>query len=677
MRVRLDSSVMICVSFFLVLFYGLFLGDGMQSLIEPYITGSILVLFVGLWLQKKSLVLPDHKVHIAWILVLLAQVLLTAFSKSIGYSISDSVRVFIGYLTFILFLNLGSARSLVSFQRLLIFFISITSVVGLILLVIPTLAQSLPPTNLLFAFYGHNHLAVLLLFVVPYAVDKYLEKRTWQQFVYVVFIFVSLVLTFSRGVWCIVAFYLIFKFWLFNKSNKSIPRSLFVILACLLVGSFTYWIVSKGSLGENIPYHIRPQILKSSPLEHRIPYWEQAVKSFISHPLTGSGPGTFYLESLRLQSQPNLHSYYAHSYPLQILSEIGIVGFSAFCFLFFMIAKKLYYISKLKKRSDATQSVLLGLTLVFLYSFVDFGFNFFIVWVLFWAIVGIFYGSQSDMTSIIHPKLRLIPGVVFVGLFVYFGLTIGSLIAGNNHTFAFDIAPFNKDKALDILEKKNINNEMIPDTTLSTLRFFYAEDPEILRELFKQYQKKGHMDYASYSIGHLIDIDPKNISNHKEYLKWAVQQTESQSIINALIHSTRNILPTKLQKKTKDLTAIDSNILVRDLKMNLSILEAEPAELFHTKLFYLTGLGFVEDDPGTTRNLWILARDTYPLAGLLYHELASLSLTHFSDKNAATVYVDECMQVPHAALHCKQIHKDFGNLPPPGFVKEDILNLEY
>jgi hypothetical protein len=63
---------------------------------------------------------------------------------------------------------------------------------------------------------------------------------------------------------------------------------------------------------------------------NRWTWWTEAWRGFKSHPLGGTGAGTFQLTDLRYRQSSDITALEPHNVPLQFLSETGIVGFLLF-----------------------------------------------------------------------------------------------------------------------------------------------------------------------------------------------------------------------------------------------------------------------------------------------------------------------------------------------------------
>ena len=132
----------------------------------------------------------------------------------------------------------------------------------------------------------------------------------------------------------LLVFYLVSLF-VMNKNTFIKRVSLFVAMVIVVVFLGTALLSARGEKQNSIYFRqLNAFIFKPSvPSDNRLEYWRQAIEAIKERPLFGSGPGTFYLLSRRLQSAPNSWSWFAHSFPLQTAAETGLVGLSIFLFL--------------------------------------------------------------------------------------------------------------------------------------------------------------------------------------------------------------------------------------------------------------------------------------------------------------------------------------------------------
>lgn len=104
-----------------------------------------------------------------------------------------------------------------------------------------------------------------------------------------------------------------------------------------------------------------PRVPVADILEHRQLWWSGGLQMFVEHPLLGVGLGRF--PKVLLEYEPEAPAREnAHNLPLQILAEMGIVGFALFAAVAYKIVAVLVQTAKGKNRRDAAlaSGMLLG-----------------------------------------------------------------------------------------------------------------------------------------------------------------------------------------------------------------------------------------------------------------------------------------------------------------------------
>mgnify|MGYP001579160784 FL=1 len=343
------------VIFFFFLLASLFLGDGKQPLVDVWWALGILTMYGARYYQRGKLDLQplSRPTGFLWSALIVYFIILIPFSDSAGYSISATMRLIEGYLVYVMFHavaseprgNVSTASPLKGspvdlFARGLLFVGVVATSASFVFLLYPSFARLLPPMNLLYANYGHNHLADLLLFIFPVAIGLVEKKKNTWVFGALGLFSVGMLLTFARGAWVLLVFYLLFL--VVGSKSQLIRRVGLSVAAASVAALLTVSLVSlRGApQGSGLMARLASQTQKSSLLQDgRWEYWGQSIEAIKERPLFGSGPGTFYLESKRLQSRPNSWSWFAHSFPLQTTTEIGFVGTLIFLFLIYIMLR--------------------------------------------------------------------------------------------------------------------------------------------------------------------------------------------------------------------------------------------------------------------------------------------------------------------------------------------------
>ncbi|MDP1722380.1 MAG: O-antigen ligase family protein [Candidatus Gottesmanbacteria bacterium] len=459
------------IVFFVFLTTSLFLGDGKQPFVDVWWALGILTMYGARYYQRGKLdfaPLP-RPIGFGWMALILYYIILIPFSDSAGYSISATIRLIEGYLVYVLFLTLArdsrnqeppdSGNQIVEFFiKGLLFIGVVATLASFVFLLFPALARMLPPMNLLYANYGHNHLADLLLFVFPVAIGLVEKKKNSWAIGELGLFSVGMILTLARGAWVLLVLYL---FYVVLRSKTIIVRrvglSIAVVIAtALLVISLTSL---KGQThGVGLIGQLARQAQKTTLFEdNRWEYWRQAVAAIKERPLFGSGPGTFYLESRRLQSRPDNWSWFAHSFPLQAAAETGLVGLFLFSILIFFIVK-----------AGLQKNVLWnGALLVLLYGSYEFSLDYSSIWILLCATLGTL-ARHKDRNRNPRQNIMIYGALIVLGMF--YTSSFGGLIATslNNKNAAFYLAPYDAKTAREIIGQENV------------VRFFHNKNPEIL-----------------------------------------------------------------------------------------------------------------------------------------------------------------------------------------------------
>ena len=511
--------------------------------------------------------------------------------------------------------------------------------------VLPQIRALMPSMNLVDIRYGHSHLADLLIFAAPII---WYMRNTYRvvPFVYGV----VLLSTFARGAWMLVALFFSVLYICLKPSGKA-RRGTVAVSALVVVGLYLLAIKS--------PLHQR--IIRVQTAGARVEYWRQAIVSFAERPVLGSGPGTFSLASQRLQKSAGQSSWFAHSLPLQLAAETGLIGFIAFMWLVGVHAVVL-----LQNKTDKIISW--AVILLFIYSLFEFVLDYQVTWLLFWAGIGVVSGNTVSHRS---PPVRLVSILIPAGFISVFYLlwSASSLIAltTNRSDLAFYVAPFDVGNAV-VLTASNKGN-VLPQKAIDRILYFHKKNPAVLFEL-----SKLHVD-PSLSCEKLILLNRTSVKLQQDCANLLFD-TNTRNKINALLFT------------------IGSDVVPKDARWRLSIKDFSEASFLDAiakedlttyysasykphafaKLMYNIGLRIVDDDPLLTKRLWLLARDIQPEMSYYSVELASLETHKFRDVYSAKRALARCAEVKVARKQCLSVLR-FG-IPPIGLQQALITSTQ-
>src|SRR3989338_6904782 len=161
--------------------------------------GFILLLILGTGLSIKLL---RRKFKLDFLEEVFGLFLLSAasgipFSWSVSNSINDLLRYAVYFIVFVYARR--SRWILKHFEKIIIIPAIILSIISfLYLLPFRLLPYPIGGLNLFLPTFGHNHLAGLLLFVLPISIYRYIDTKNQKWGLLTAFFLISLIFTYSR-----------------------------------------------------------------------------------------------------------------------------------------------------------------------------------------------------------------------------------------------------------------------------------------------------------------------------------------------------------------------------------------------------------------------------------------------------------------------------------------------
>jgi len=356
------------------------------------IIGFAILTFPLFFKNVKEDIKSGNITTIFFILFLIACSFSTIFSIDQDRSIP---QLLLYYAYFIIFTSIRSIFPTLRSKEVLTFlFLLLTSILSVIslyhTLILKYVNRASEGVSFMWVYFGHNHLAALLIFALPLSV--YFLKKYWHKkyapvlLLTAYFLLFTLFLTFSRAslISLISACAFIIFFFRFVPKQK-IP--LFFI-----IGSFGLLLSFITPIAKQVGV-TKPDVLSSA----RPVYWKTAIVNGLSHPITGTGLDTFRHLSYNTSSRV-LKADYAHNFFLQILSDTGILGFLSSIGLIGSVlwkaARRVFEIRNLKFEIRNSQKALLlafwvGLLASTLNTIVDFDWQLPTVFLVFWLFAGL------------------------------------------------------------------------------------------------------------------------------------------------------------------------------------------------------------------------------------------------------------------------------------------------
>lgn len=578
--------ISICTIMILGLIWAIFWLFGESYLVVPLISGTSIVLFVlGLFTWRKRNGLPGLQTiskqttlviatlsscFLAYLILLATMVV---FSPSIPIFIERYVRLAFsmvaswgGLWLLVTYFGRSSARKILVYAWLISSLM--LSCMSIAFFFLPAYASLLPGMNVLHASFGHNHLAGVLIMIMPVAwwlvvVAQVNRENTPQQvplnwMMLAVASVLSIMIAFSFGrVAVLLGFLELLVFWwlwirnihtnFVVKARKKIIQATQIFLVVLLV-VFSFWLVFKTAmvgvyaLNDNFacPWpKYKTWFCKDITQEPRLKYWEQAFLAISDRPLTGHGFGMFQLVNSKYRQLPNEYvAGFAHNYFLTIMSEVGVIVGGAFSLLMIVLVVPVvgYLANRIRFPSEfsneKTQAVFwldavsIAIVASYINALFDFDWHFTANLMVTLLLLGLFYIERPrDLVMLQFFRIRKIGAVQNALLFFMAVLAVPGLIYFSSEIFisqgkinqAFSLFPYFHSQKL-LFE----NSTELSDDNRQRLYQVYKNHPEMIIQHidFLEQQTEmiaGNQDYIKQKIGleeHLFTLDPWRYSRH-------------------------------------------------------------------------------------------------------------------------------------------------------------------
>ena len=657
-------------AFSLAAFAAILLGDARQHIVDVYVAAIAMVGFYLVWQKKMFLRIPVLSLWL-WALTLISVAASSLWSDSAGMSLQSFLRYLAGFITFGLAYSVARHGLAEALEESLVIVSTVTTVVSGALL-FTTRPTWLPSMNLLFLSFGHNHVVDLLLFVVPVAL--YTNRSTSPlRRCFQMLIFFGVIFSIARGAWLLVLFY---GFVVMKQALSQHHKRMIIIVTLVLAGVTLLSVITPKpgwtGLFSNTIFHKTVQRLatKGSFLQDpRVEYWRQAAALIQERPFFGSGAGTFYFGSLRLQSRPGVYSWFAHSFPLQTIVELGIIGSLPVLALFGWTSWQLWTIlTKRYSQWGSPERLAAGALLSLLYSFIEFNLSFIIIWIFFWLVAGVVVATNQSRASRQSDGREF---VVPLGILVVFYLLLTA------HNFMYGFFPKRTDIAFyltpfdAVAAQQSLTAEKVSDQTIQLATLFHKNNPEMLLVVADAQEKRGDNNAARKTLERAILLNTLTEDVHQKYVTFLLKIYDYDRVARWVYEYSRAFFPVRAQEAARA-TKISAEFFRQDPTQASNLFDqTQSHEARFARLFYNAGLWYLPTQPDITRDLWKIAAVLLPELSDLWVERASLEEGVFRDVKQKDELLHQCLQEPTARRHCQKIlNGDW--LPRVGYFKNSI-----
>jgi O-antigen ligase len=208
----------------------------------------------------------------------------------------------------------------------------------------------------------------------------------------------GLLLSLSRGAWVGTGLAMLFLFFAMPEFRRTlITVGLPVLLVALLFGAFNPDAPQVEVVGARVK-----SLTLLSPYDARDQIWAEALREMSEEPITGYGPGSFPVASVRSASESaTVFAGHAHNFLLTWGAETGIIGvliILAFCWALVVIGHRALKATRLRanRRDRMLISGIAGsLISVFGQGFVDYNMRNTVIHLAVWAVVGMLLAADQ------------------------------------------------------------------------------------------------------------------------------------------------------------------------------------------------------------------------------------------------------------------------------------------
>lgn len=591
--------------------------------------------------NKTAFLHSDRRVHTTFLALLSVTLISTLVSETMVQSLPGFLRYILAYVAY----WVARGWSHHGKNMLPTAFTTLGSVIVASYIVLRGISLfTVLPNSSLITSAGHDSISYILVFFAPFFIS-HLATRDSSS-IQTLGLIIATVLSRARNAWIIIAVTAVYML------RVSHPKSLRRHTIAILVGGTS---LICGLIILLTP----PQSLLLKPINAtlRLSYAKQAVRALTTAPLFGHGPGTFELLSRRYTDTPETRVRFAHSFPLELAAETGIIGLTVFSVLLILCIR---YGRKEKHSRLLVVSIIASL----LYSCFDTGLDNTNIWILFWVSLSLIQPPAPTATTRRAP-LGLFISVFLLSAFAV-SYTASHILISRYPDAAFYLAPYRKTLLISHIARPDVDRLWIRRAVR-----WYVHDPDILYQLARVSSSNERL------FARALSLDPTN----GQFLAAALvsaRNTHDTTQIQTILCSLA-LRATTLQKTY----ACDMFAHQHVLSFVLSSPHFPPLTvLFRSKediatFWYLSALTIYNDthDAETAIQLLKLARDIAPNLTFFHLELASAYAAWYHDSSAINSVLTLCKENPYTNSGCSHAQNFPGDIASPGAYRKDILNI--
>jgi O-antigen ligase len=561
-KVKVAKNMFVFIIWFLLLFI---LGD---TYLGMYLFGFFSILSL-VFLIKKKIIFNNQYVWVlyAQIFFLIFTFISLIFSTNLPLSIYQLLFYLHSFsiFWFFLFFRLGK-REKESFLLSLLLIPLVLLVISIFFRFNPNSALVIPGMNLLHATYGHNHIAALLIMLLPIA-WFYLFKNM-SKFLIFIIVLLSFGLLFSFGRIAVFVGFVELLIIIFFHRKKILKNKIIKKLFIFIFGFFSLVLIVQILFSLNLVDDLCPtqffskQLCKPLKTEMRPKYWSRSLKTVKKYPGFGSGPGTYSLAEKKYLDKPGSGTAFAHNSFLQVGAEEGIIGGVLFVFLMFYLLF-LAISENIKKKSNINWYISLGLVASYLNTLFDFD----------WSFIGIFVLTQIFLAMILKTqrvsdhqsnnsliKSYYLTINFLLSLLILIFVVIDGLIIFGKDKLAFQTFPFFHWHSFIFLDSDKLNVE-----DKNQLYNIYSNNPSFV---YKYLENKNDKNIYYWQLFEVQPMKIVNIDFNDDFYQYQLDRS-NYSLLFDFIKLKQETNPWTKWKQWKKLSNILNEFINKSVDKDL------------------------------------------------------------------------------------------------------------
>lgn len=216
------------------------------------------------------------------------------------------------------------------------------------------------------------YFSMYLLFAIFILLNKRIFKSKGIQYLTIAFLMLGVFQILNKASFIVLVILFLIKFLVgVTIKRRAIISSIIVVVVGCIIFIFNprFKQLTKKDLfikKENIVYKDFKDIknIKATNTDFRVMLWVSALEIFTEHPITGIGAGgshnrLYEIFAVKRQWYDSSEKYHAHNQYLQVLVDLGIIGFIPFFLMFLFLVKKF-----VESRCIIYGNILLGFILI-------------------------------------------------------------------------------------------------------------------------------------------------------------------------------------------------------------------------------------------------------------------------------------------------------------------------